>query len=111
MSATSNGMDALGDFGSQVRPLSVRMTESTRAQLDIIAQLNDRSVTEEVRLAIESWIEKSKNDPRVLERAEAVRADIEREAATKRSAISAIFDPPAPAGKAAPKASAAKSDD
>ena len=82
------------DAGSQIRPLSVRMTEDVRAQLDIIAQLNDRSVTDEVRFAIEHWIEKSKTDPKVLERATTVRAEIEREAATKRGAIAAIFDPP-----------------
>jgi hypothetical protein len=33
------------------------MTDSVRAQLDIIAQLNDRSVTDEVRNALEYWIE------------------------------------------------------
>lgn len=70
------------------------MTEGTRAQLDIIAQLNDRSVTEEVREALEFWIERSKSDPKVLKRADAVKAEIEREAATKRGAIAAIFDKP-----------------
>jgi hypothetical protein len=78
--------------GTAIRPLSVRMTEDKRAQLDIIAQLNNRSVTEEVREAIEFWIEKSKSDPKVLQRAETVRAEIEREAATKRGAIASIFD-------------------
>ena len=92
--------DATPRFGSStnssadIRPLSVRMTEGTRAQLDIIAQLNDRSVTEEVREALEFWIERSKTDPKVLQRADAVKAEIEREAATKRGAIAAIFDKP-----------------
>jgi ferric-dicitrate binding protein FerR (iron transport regulator) len=93
MSDTSNGFGSSYDPGAQIRPLSVRMTEDTRAQLDIIAQLNDRSVTEEVRAALEDWIERSKSDPKVLERAAAVKAEIEREAATKRGAIAAIFDP------------------
>jgi predicted transcriptional regulator len=88
------------DGGSTIRPLSVRMTDDTRAQLDIIAQLNNRSVTEEVREALEHWIEKSKTDPKVLQRAETVRAEIEREAATKRGAIASIFDN---GGKAAAK--------
>ncbi|WP_405217764.1 hypothetical protein [Agrococcus sp. Ld7] len=35
-----------------IRPLSVRMTDGLRAQLEVIAQLNDRSVTEEIRLAL-----------------------------------------------------------
>jgi hypothetical protein len=90
------------DAGSQVRPLSVRMTDSVRAQLDIIAQLNDRSVTDEVRFALEHWIEKSKADPLVLARAAQVRAEIERESATKQEAIAAIFDSPITQDKTAP---------
>ena len=77
---------------TQVKTLAVRVSEDLRAQLDIIAQLNDRSVTEEIRLALVAWIDRSKSDPTVLERAAAVRAEIEHEAATKRDAIAAIFD-------------------
>lgn len=76
---------------SQVRTLAVRMSDDLRAQLDVIAQLNDRSVTEEIRIALEAWVETSKSDPNVLARAETVRAEIEREAKTKQSAIEAIF--------------------
>ncbi len=74
-----------------VRTLAVRITDVLRAQLDVIAQLNDRTVTEEIRLALEAWVETSKSDPKVLARAETVRAEIEREAQTKQSAIEAIF--------------------
>lgn len=80
-----------GISGSQMRTLAVRITEDLRAQLDIIAQLTGRSATEEIRLAIEHWIDKTKSDPEVLKKAEAVRAEIEREAQTRRNAISAIF--------------------
>lgn len=75
----------------QMRTLAVRINDDLRAQLDVIAQLNDRSVTEEIRIALEGWVETSKSDPAVLQRAETVRADIEREAQTKRNAITAIF--------------------
>jgi hypothetical protein len=91
MSDTTTGFGSY-DPGANIRPLSVRMTEDVRAQLDIIAQLNNRSVTEEVRVGLEDWILRSKSDPKVLERAAAVKAEIEREAATKRGAIAAIFD-------------------
>lgn len=79
---------------SQIRTLAVRIADDLRAQLDVIAQLNDRSVTEEIRIALEAWVETSKADPKVLERAETVRAEIEREAKTKQSAIEAIFGGP-----------------
>jgi predicted transcriptional regulator len=75
----------------QLRTLAVRITEELRAQLDIIAQLTGRTATEEIRLAIEHWIDKSKADPAVLKKAAAVRAEIERDAQTRRNAIEAIF--------------------
>lgn len=84
-----------------VKPLAVRLNESTRTQLDIIAQLRDRNVTDEVRLAIDAWIEAAKADPALQQRAQAAREEIEREASTKREAIAAIFD----AGAVPPKAS------
>jgi hypothetical protein len=83
-------MSALGP----TRTLAVRITDGLRAQLDVIAQLNDRSVTEEIRIALETWVQTSKADPTVLQRAESVRAEIEREAKTKQSAIEAIFGSP-----------------
>ena len=90
-----------------MRTLAVRITDGLRAQLDVIAQLNDRTVTEEIRLALESWIEASKSDPKVLQRAETVRAEIEREAKTKQSAIEAIFGSAAAAKASRNKSGAA----
>lgn len=75
----------------QLRTLAVRITEELRAQLDIIAQLTGRTATEEIRLALEYWIEKTRSDPAILKKAEAVRAEIERDAETRRRAIEAIF--------------------
>lgn len=83
-----------------IRTIAVRITDGLRTQLDVIAQLNDRSVTEEIRLALEAWVETSKSDPKVLERAETVRAEIEREAQTRQSAIEAIFGGAATGAKA-----------
>jgi uncharacterized membrane-anchored protein YjiN (DUF445 family) len=102
---------AVPQYGSspQLRTLAVRITDDLRAQLDLIAQLNDRSVTEEIRLALEDWIERSKSDPNVLKRAETVRAEIERDAATRRNAIDAIFAKE-PAKKATPPSREAAKD-
>lgn len=83
----------------QMKPLPVRLSEDVRAQLDILAQLNDRSATEEIRLAIEAWIVRSKSDPAIQQRAEYARAEIERAATTQRNAIAAIFDAPTGAAK------------
>lgn len=75
----------------QLRTLAVRITEDLRAQLDVVAQITGRSTTEEIRLALEHWIEKTKSDPTTLQKAEQIRAEIEREAQTRRNAIAAIF--------------------
>jgi len=80
-----------GYGGAAYKVLTVRTSEDTRAQLEVLAQLNERSVTEETRIALEHWVEKSKSDPTVLKRAEQVRAEIEREAETKRNAIAAVL--------------------
>lgn len=89
MSESTPTADNLGD--GPMKTLAVRLNESTRAQLDIVAHLNDHTVTDEIRLALEAWMERTKSDPSVLQRAESVRAEIEREAAAKRDAIAAIF--------------------
>ena len=75
----------------QLRTLAVRISEDLRAQLDIIAQLTGRSATEEIRLALEFWIEKTKADPEILKKAQQVQQEIERRAQTQRGAIAAIF--------------------
>jgi predicted DNA-binding protein len=75
----------------QLRTLAVRLTEDLRAQLDIIAQITGRSTTEEIRVALEHWVERIKSDPSILQKAAEIRAGIEREAQTRRDAITAIF--------------------
>lgn len=85
MSENTNGLSAA------YRVLSIRTSEEVRAQLDFLAELNDRSVTEESRIAIEQWVERSKTDPEVLKRVEAGQAKAEREAETKRNAIAAFL--------------------
>ena len=87
----------------QLRTLAVRITEDLRAQLDIVAQLTGRSATEEIRLALEHWIEKTKADPVILKKAAAVRAEIERKAQTERAAIAAIFGVDDATGNAEPE--------
>ena len=98
--------------GGVMKTFPVRLSEELRAQLDVIGQLTGRSATEEIRLAIEHWIEKVKSDPEVLKKADAVRADIERDAQTRRNAIDAIFSGAAPAKSrtSPPKAAPGKAD-
>jgi hypothetical protein len=77
---------------SQLRPLAVRLSDDLRAQLDLIAQLRDRGVTEEIRVALESWVDQAKSDPKLQATADEARRQIEAEADRRRGAITAIFD-------------------
>lgn len=90
-------------FFGPITPLAVRMPEDLRTHLDILAQLNGRSTTEECRVALETWVLNAKNDPKVAARAHQVADEIEREASAKRAAISSILGPKSTA-KAAPTA-------
>lgn len=71
----------------EYRPLTIRMRDDVRAQLDVLAQLNERTVTEETRLALEHWVEKAKSDPSLKERADRVRSEIDRDAELRRQSI------------------------
>jgi len=77
-----------------MRTLPVRMTDELRARLEIIAQLKGHSLSKELVVALEHWVEDSKTDPEVLRKADTVRADIERDAKVRSDAINAIFSAP-----------------
>jgi plasmid stability protein len=80
-------------FFGPITPLAVRMPEELRTHLDILAQLNGRSTTEECRVALEAWVLAAKSDPNVTARAQQVADEIEREANAKRAAITSILGP------------------
>lgn len=74
-----------------MKTLAIRLEEEQHAQLTMIAQLEELTVTDAIRHAIDQWIEQRKSNPQLQARAEAVLADIERDAATRRGAISALM--------------------
>lgn len=57
----------------------------------MIAQLRGNTITEELQLAVEAHISAIKAQPELAAQAEAVLSEIEREAATRRAAIGALF--------------------
>ena len=65
------------------------------AQLRFIAQLNDSSISEEIRQAIETRIATAQDDPELVARAEQARGEIEREAAARSAAIAGFLGKPA----------------
>jgi hypothetical protein len=77
--------------GNGRKTLAIRLEEAQHAQLTMIAQLEELTVTDAIRQAIDQWIESRRNNPQLQQRAEAVLADIERDANTRRGAIAALL--------------------
>ncbi|GAA1508610.1 hypothetical protein [Nocardioides humi] len=73
------------------KTLAVRLEEGVHAQLRFIAQLNETSIAEEIRTAIEHRITNAQDDPELLARAHAAREEIEREAAARAAAIAGFM--------------------
>ena len=83
-----------------MRTTAFRLEDELYAQLTIIVQLEGITVTDAIRLAVIAYIEQRKSS--LSSKADAALAEIEREAATRRQAIAALFgDGAAPAPSAA----------
>ena len=80
-----------------MRTLAIRLEEELHARLTILAKLANRSLTDTIRDAIEEHLVKLAADPEISTKADALAAEIDREAAEQRSAITALFGDPRPA--------------
>ena len=74
-----------------VKTLGIKLRPDVHAQLSFIAQLRDGTITDEILIAITTHIVRAKDDPELRSRADAVQAEIEREAAARREAIATLF--------------------
>lgn len=95
------------DAEQRQKTLAVRIDEGLHAQLRFIAQLNDRSITDEIRRAIQDRITAAQTDPALIARADQVREEIEREAAARSAAIAGFLGRPAVAATIDPPAKTA----
>ncbi len=66
-----------------MKTLAIRLDDELHAQLSVLAQLSDSSITDEIRQAIEAHLD--------TKRAQAVLDDIEREAEGRKAAIATLF--------------------
>jgi hypothetical protein len=80
-----------GEQEQRYKTLGVRLDEGLHAQLSFIAQLTGSTITDEIRRSIEQRVQAAQEDPELVERAEQVRAEIEREAAARQQAIAGFF--------------------
>jgi predicted DNA-binding protein len=93
MSITDNDPNRAG-----VKTLAIRLDPELHAQLSLVAQLRGKTITDEIRTAIEAHIESVKTAPELVGKAETVLEEIERDAHARRAAIATLFgthNPPA----------------
>ena len=75
-----------------MKTLAIRLEDDVHAQLSVLAQLEELTITDAIREAIEEFIETRRYRPELTARADAALADIERDATTRREAIAALLD-------------------
>jgi predicted DNA-binding protein len=93
------------------KTLAIRLEPELHAQLSVIAQLRDSTISDEIRTAIEAHIRATKTAPELAARGAAVLEEIERDAATRRDAIATLFGNDDPAPARVPKARKATSEE
>jgi hypothetical protein len=83
------------------KTLGIRFQPALHTQMTVIAQLRGRSFQDEVIAASEAHVAQAKSDPALVTRIQAAIADIDRDAASRRDALAALFSPTEPAEAAA----------
>ena len=83
-----------------MKTLAIRLEDDMHARLNILAKLANQSLTDTIRDAIEAHVVKLSADPAISAKADELTAEIDREAAEQRSAITALFGHAKPASRA-----------
>jgi len=84
------------------KTLGIRFRSDLHTQITVIAQLRGRSFQDEVVAASEAHVAQAKSDPALVTRIQAAITDIDRDAASRRDALAALFsttEPEAAAGE------------
>jgi len=94
-------------FTGPIVPLAVRVPEELATYLELLANINGRSKTDEYRVALENHATSAKSDPKVQTRVQQVIERIEAEAKAKRDVLSSMLASKPTTKTAAPKATPA----
>ena len=74
-----------------MKTLAIRLDDELHAQLSVLAQLRESTITDEIRMALESHLESMKASPELSGRAKAVLDEIERDSQARQAAIATLF--------------------
>ncbi len=76
-----------------MKTMAIRLDDELHAQLAVVAQLESTTITDVIRVAIETHLEAKRNDPALAAQADELRAEIDAEALKRRDALSTLFEP------------------
>jgi hypothetical protein len=76
---------------SGVKTLGVKLDDLLHSQFALVAQLDELSLNDAVKRAVELYVQTKQAEPDFVARATAKLEEIEREAAARRGAIQALF--------------------
>ena len=97
-----------------MKTLAIRLDDELHAQLSVLAQLRESTITDEIRLALDAHLLSCKASPELGGRAQAVLDEIERDSQARQAAIATLFggevggEPATTPAPVAAKASTAK---
>jgi predicted DNA-binding protein len=74
-----------------VKTLAIRLPDELHAQLVLVASLEDQSLTDTIRQAIEELIERKRADGDLAAQAAKALEEIERETASRKQALQALL--------------------
>jgi predicted DNA-binding protein len=76
-----------------VKTLAIRLPDELHAQLVLVASLEDKSLTDTIRQAIEELIERKRADGDLAAQAAKALEEMEQEAQARREALQALLGP------------------
>jgi predicted transcriptional regulator len=79
---------------SGYKTTGVRLDNELHAQLTILGQLDDATLTDEIQRALREYVERRRSSGELQEKAQGVLAAMDREAATRRQAIESLLSGP-----------------
>ena len=96
-----------------VKTLAIRLPDELHAQLTLVASLEEASLTDTIRQAIEELIERKRADGALAAQAAKALEDMEAEALARKQALQALLipgdEPPGQPGAATPPATGGRS--
>jgi predicted DNA-binding protein len=84
-----------------MKTLAIKLDDQIHAQLVVLSQLDGLTLADVLRLSVEQYVERMRNEDGLANRAASVLEEIEREATARREAIQALFSPQAVASEPA----------